>query len=170
MCPGFSTNRKFYGIHQLLIVLFMFPWLKEAFSVETKISLTAVHTASNGNDLANNQPPNNPVNIPINNPISAVRPINAALDSALQAAQSPELQLIKIKRFFAGESGRKSNSSLFRINANTIIRTQDSRTNGARYLNETEQPSNDDCLNWCLQTKQCNLAVFEEKVSIQSWF
>lgn len=166
MCPGYSTNRKFYGIHQLLIVVFVFPWLKEAFNYETKSSLNAFGVLpAASNDQASSS--NHPVHNPVNNPISAVRPINSALDSALQGAQSPELQLIKIKRFFSDESRRKANNSLFRINANTIIRTQDSRTNGAKYLNETEQPSNSDCLNWCLQTKQCNLAVYEEKVSFE---
>ena len=146
MCPGYSVNRKFYGIHQLLIVLFMFPWLKQAFNLETKSALNGL---GNGDDDRNHP----------------IRPVSSSLDSALQGAESPELQLIKIKRFFSTESRPRSNSSLFRINANTIIRTQDSRTNGAKYLNETEQPSNADCLNWCLQTKQCNLAVYEEKVS-----
>jgi hypothetical protein len=54
----------------------------------------------------------------------------------------------------------------FHINPNTIIRTHDSRTLGAKYLNETELPSNEDCLYWCWETSPCNLAVYEEKVSL----
>lgn len=52
----------------------------------------------------------------------------------------------------------------FQINANTIIRTHDSRELGAKYLNETELPSKEDCLYWCWDTNSCNLAVYEEKV------
>ncbi|CAG2173258.1 unnamed protein product [Oppiella nova] len=51
----------------------------------------------------------------------------------------------------------------FHINVNTIIRTHDSRALGAKYLNETELPSNEDCLYWCLDTNSCNLAVYEQK-------
>ncbi|XP_054153282.1 uncharacterized protein LOC128951990 [Oppia nitens] len=53
----------------------------------------------------------------------------------------------------------------FHINANTIIRTHDSKALGAVYLNETELPSNEDCLYWCLETSPCNLAVYEQKRS-----
>ncbi|KAG0432687.1 hypothetical protein HPB47_020628 [Ixodes persulcatus] len=51
----------------------------------------------------------------------------------------------------------------FQINENRIIRTEDSRRMGARYLNETQMASNRDCLFWCWQTSSCNVAVFEEK-------
>nr|XP_027197186.1 uncharacterized protein DDB_G0283357-like [Dermatophagoides pteronyssinus] len=51
----------------------------------------------------------------------------------------------------------------FRINKNSIIKTHDSRSLGAKYLNETELSSNDECLSWCWNTTNCNLAVFEEK-------
>ena len=71
----------------------------------------------------------------------------------------------------SGQSGqseprpvRDSILDRFRINANTIIRTHDSRALGAKYLNETELASNEDCLYWCWQTSPCNLAVYEQKV------
>lgn len=51
----------------------------------------------------------------------------------------------------------------FQVNENRIIRTEDSRRMGARYLNETELSSNRDCLLWCWETTSCNVAVFEEK-------
>ncbi|CAN7944053.1 unnamed protein product [Ixodes pacificus] len=54
----------------------------------------------------------------------------------------------------------------FQINENRIIRTEDSRRMGARYLNETQMGSNRDCLFWCWQTSSCNVAVFEEKVRV----
>ncbi|XP_054713058.1 uncharacterized protein LOC129222539 [Uloborus diversus] len=53
--------------------------------------------------------------------------------------------------------------SKFRISANTIIRTGESRSLGARYINETVLSSNRDCLTWCLETPNCNAAVFEEQ-------
>ena len=52
----------------------------------------------------------------------------------------------------------------FKITKNSIIRTHDSRALGAKYLNETELSSNEQCLEWCWNTNACNLAVFEEKV------
>ncbi|KAH7972121.1 hypothetical protein HPB52_007122 [Rhipicephalus sanguineus] len=51
----------------------------------------------------------------------------------------------------------------FQVNENRIIRTEDSRRMGARYLNETELSSNRDCTLWCWETTSCNVAVFEEK-------
>jgi len=53
----------------------------------------------------------------------------------------------------------------FQINKNSIIRTHDSRALGAKYLNETDLASNEECLRWCWNTTNCNLAVYEEKVS-----
>lgn len=52
----------------------------------------------------------------------------------------------------------------FQINKNSIIKTHDSRSLGAKYLNEIELSSNEDCLLFCWNTTNCNLAVFEEKV------
>ena len=52
----------------------------------------------------------------------------------------------------------------FQINKNSIIRTHDSRALGAKYLNESDLSSNEDCLRWCWNTSNCNMAVYEEKV------
>lgn len=155
MCPGYNTNRKSYGIHHLLIVLFMFPWVKEAFNYEIKNSS---ENSNNGSNI-------NQTNLASSNSSIKIETIqNLPLEIALKNAQSPELQLIKIKRFYSEENRSKINSTFFKNNLNTIIRTQESLSNGAKYLNETELPTNDDCLNWCLQTNQCNLAVYEKKV------
>ncbi|KAH9406614.1 AP-2 complex subunit sigma [Tyrophagus putrescentiae] len=51
----------------------------------------------------------------------------------------------------------------FQVNKNSIIRTHDSRALGAKYINETDLSSNEECLRWCWNTTNCNLAVFEEK-------
>lgn len=63
----------------------------------------------------------------------------------------------------------------FKIKPNTIIKTEESFASGAKYLNGTEMSSNRDCLEWCWQYINCNLAVYEEKVwlslliSINQW-
>lgn len=130
----------------------MFPWLKEAFNAEV---------ASEIKNFINN------VNLVDQNLIKQPLDPSASLENALrtvqQQTQSPEIQLKKIKRFFDENKAKSANNS-FKINSNTIIRTQDSRNNGALYLNETELPSNEECLKWCLKNKKCNLAVYEEKV------
>ncbi|GAB6021624.1 hypothetical protein CHUAL_004209 [Chamberlinius hualienensis] len=51
----------------------------------------------------------------------------------------------------------------YQLKAETIIRTQDSRALGAKYINETELPTQEDCLLWCCQTDACNVAIFEKK-------
>lgn len=153
MCPGYCRNHKFYGFHHLLIVIFLFPWLKAALSYDLKSNIDQLKQRDQFLN-SKNQPPISPQ-------------ASSQLELALKNTQPAELQLIKIKRFYDQNKSFANNNTLknkFKINANTIIRTQDSRANGAKYLNETELTSNDDCLKWCLQTKQCNLAVYEEKV------
>ncbi|XP_046388921.1 AT-rich interactive domain-containing protein 1A isoform X2 [Ischnura elegans] len=51
----------------------------------------------------------------------------------------------------------------FDIQADTIIRTQDSRAMGAKYINETDLSSRDECLKLCCETTSCDVFVFEEK-------
>ncbi|KAF7487606.1 hypothetical protein SSS_08672 [Sarcoptes scabiei] len=62
-------------------------------------------------------------------------------------------------------SGLRSGDILrnFEINRNSIIKTHESRSMGAKYLNETELYSNEKCIEWCWNTSNCNLAVYEEK-------
>lgn len=52
----------------------------------------------------------------------------------------------------------------FQVNRSTIIRTQDSKTEGAKYLDEAEKSSHEECLKWCCATVNCTVAVYEEKV------
>ncbi|XP_014281610.1 uncharacterized protein [Halyomorpha halys] len=51
----------------------------------------------------------------------------------------------------------------FDIYQDKIIRTQDSRDMGAKYLNERDVLSRDDCLKLCCETDNCDVFVFEEK-------
>jgi hypothetical protein len=53
----------------------------------------------------------------------------------------------------------------FDIHADKIIRTQDSRAMGAKYINEVDLSSREECLRFCCQTNMCDVFVFEEKVS-----
>lgn len=53
----------------------------------------------------------------------------------------------------------------FDIHQDKIIRTQDSRDMGAKYINERDVPTRGDCLKLCCETENCDVFVFEEKVS-----
>lgn len=54
--------------------------------------------------------------------------------------------------------------SNFDIHKDKIIRTQDSRDMGAKYLNEIDLGSREECLRLCCETEDCDVFVFEEKV------
>ncbi|XP_015588825.1 uncharacterized protein LOC107264751 [Cephus cinctus] len=51
----------------------------------------------------------------------------------------------------------------FDIHKDKIIRTEDSRQLGAKYLNEIDLDSREECLKLCCETDQCDVFVFEEK-------
>lgn len=53
----------------------------------------------------------------------------------------------------------------FDIHRDKIIRTQDSRAMGAKYINEIDLSSREECLRLCCETSSCDVFVFEEKVS-----
>ncbi|KAG1685292.1 hypothetical protein GQR58_009136 [Nymphon striatum] len=55
----------------------------------------------------------------------------------------------------------------FQVNRSTIIRTQDSKSEGAKYLDEADKSSHEECLKWCCETVNCTVAVYEEKGIIQ---
>ncbi|XP_023330230.1 uncharacterized protein LOC111702696 [Eurytemora carolleeae] len=50
----------------------------------------------------------------------------------------------------------------FSVESSTIIRTKDSRENGAVFINETEVETMSRCLHLCCSTPLCNVAVFGE--------
>jgi len=50
----------------------------------------------------------------------------------------------------------------FSVESSTIIRTKDSRENGAVFINETEVETLTRCLHLCCSTPLCNVAVFGE--------
>ena len=54
----------------------------------------------------------------------------------------------------------------FEIHTDKIIRTQDSRNMGAKYINEIDVSSREDCLRLCCETEYCDVFVFEEKVIV----
>ncbi|XP_071634211.1 uncharacterized protein [Temnothorax longispinosus] len=51
----------------------------------------------------------------------------------------------------------------FDIHKDKIIRTQDSRDMGAKYLNVLDVDSRLDCLKYCCETERCDVFIFEEK-------
>lgn len=52
----------------------------------------------------------------------------------------------------------------FYVNTDIIIRTQDSRKLGAKYLNDMDVDSRYDCKRFCCETELCDVFVYEEKV------
>ena len=52
----------------------------------------------------------------------------------------------------------------FETSPGTIIRTQESRNNGAVFLKVTTLDSYNLCLSSCCDTRLCNVAVFDEEV------
>lgn len=52
----------------------------------------------------------------------------------------------------------------FEIRNDKIIRTQDSREMGAKYITEFDLSSREECLRACCGTETCDVFVFEEKV------
>ncbi|XP_072388357.1 uncharacterized protein [Diabrotica undecimpunctata] len=53
----------------------------------------------------------------------------------------------------------------FNVHRDKIIRTQDSQNMGAKYLNELDLGSREECLHLCCETENCDVFVFEEKNS-----
>lgn len=54
----------------------------------------------------------------------------------------------------------------FDIHRDKIIRTNESRDMGAKYLNENDVVSKDECLKFCCDTEGCDVFIFEEKVRL----
>ncbi|KAH0948999.1 hypothetical protein HN011_007711 [Eciton burchellii] len=51
----------------------------------------------------------------------------------------------------------------FDIHRDKIIKTQDSRDMGAKYLSVLDMDSRLDCLKYCCETERCDVFIFEEK-------
>lgn len=52
----------------------------------------------------------------------------------------------------------------FDVHRDKIIKTQDSRDMGAKYLSVTDVETQLDCLKYCCETERCDVFIFEEKV------
>lgn len=55
-------------------------------------------------------------------------------------------------------------ASNFEIHQDKIIRTEESKRLGAKYLNGKDVLSKDECVKFCCDTLNCNVFVLEEKV------
>lgn len=53
----------------------------------------------------------------------------------------------------------------FDVHRDKIIKTQDSRDMGAKYLSVMDLDSRIECLKYCCETEQCDVFIFEEKVN-----
>ncbi|KAF5279173.1 hypothetical protein FQR65_LT03420 [Abscondita terminalis] len=53
----------------------------------------------------------------------------------------------------------------FNVHKDKIIRTQDSKNMGAKYINEIDLGSREECMRLCCETENCDVFVFEEKNS-----
>ncbi|XP_053692483.1 uncharacterized protein LOC128740929 [Sabethes cyaneus] len=51
----------------------------------------------------------------------------------------------------------------FDVHLNTIIRTEESRSMGAKFLDDADVNSREQCLRLCCETQNCDVFVFEEK-------
>lgn len=52
----------------------------------------------------------------------------------------------------------------FDVQRDKIIRTEESRDMGARYLSELDVGARPECLRLCCETESCDVFVYEEKV------
>ena len=54
----------------------------------------------------------------------------------------------------------------FDVQRDKIIRTEESRDMGARYLSELDVGARAECLRLCCETDACDVFVYEEKVTV----
>lgn len=64
----------------------------------------------------------------------------------------------------AGDIDLQTCIANFNVHKDKIIRTQDSQGMGARYLNEADLDSREECLRLCCETHDCDVFVFEQVV------
>lgn len=55
----------------------------------------------------------------------------------------------------------------FDIHSSTIIRTEESKAMGAKFLNDEEVSSAEACLKLCCETTDCDVFIYEEKVNTE---
>lgn len=81
------------------------------------------------------------------------------------------IQIFSEKNLYVVAREKRSDINLqiclenFNVKLDEIIRTQDSQQMGAKYLNEVDLGSREECLRLCCETEECDVFVFEEKVS-----
>lgn len=54
----------------------------------------------------------------------------------------------------------------FDVQLDMIIRTEESRKLGARFLDNADVGSREECVRLCCETDDCDVFIFEEKVSV----
>ncbi|XP_065155908.1 uncharacterized protein [Atheta coriaria] len=81
------------------------------------------------------------------------------LACAMRVNSTPAMQ----KRNIGGDTDVPKCIENFDIHKDKIIRTTDSRAMGAKYLNEMDLDSREECLRLCCETENCDVFVYEEK-------
>lgn len=56
----------------------------------------------------------------------------------------------------------------FDVHDDKIIRTEDSKKLGAKFIDSAEQRDRLECLELCCRTPRCDVFVFEEKVKVNN--
>ncbi|CAH2016407.1 unnamed protein product [Acanthoscelides obtectus] len=75
------------------------------------------------------------------------------------------LAVLAISGVFSTDIDLQTCIDNFNVHRDKIIRTQDSQNMGAKYLNEIDLGSREECLRLCCETDNCDVFVFEEKNS-----
>ncbi|CAH1984895.1 unnamed protein product [Acanthoscelides obtectus] len=73
------------------------------------------------------------------------------------------LAVLAISGVFSTDIDLQTCIDNFNVHRDKIIRTQDSQNMGAKYLNEIDLGSREECLRLCCETDNCDVFVFEEK-------
>nr|XP_003700108.1 PREDICTED: uncharacterized protein LOC100877350 [Megachile rotundata] len=74
-----------------------------------------------------------------------------------------EILLNKNEKRTTFRNGYQMCFNSFKTQENKIIQTQESRSMGATYLKEIDVNSRNECLQFCCDTKDCDVFIFEEK-------
>lgn len=85
--------------------------------------------------------------------------------SAMSARLRGALLLLACAAGAARELDPAACGARFAVQRDKIIRTEESRGMGARYLAELDVGARAECLRLCCETDACDVFVYEEKVS-----
>ncbi|EZA56686.1 hypothetical protein DMN91_000156 [Ooceraea biroi] len=85
------------------------------------------------------------------------------LVAVLRCAHGDTVITTNEKRHGSAASNYQMCLDSFAVHRDKIIKTQDSREMGAKYLSVLDVDSRLDCLKYCCETERCDVFIFEEK-------